>query len=69
MTRDEITLYVTAAIGPIVAALVAGKFLKRLVLKPFQWWASRTENKFDDQLIHDAEDDLGLDRPAEKKEE
>lgn len=65
MTRDEIVLYTTATLGPVVAALVAGRFLRRLVLKPFEWWASRTENKFDDQLIKDAKSDLNL--PDEEK--
>lgn len=61
MSKQDIALYVTGALGPIVAALVAGRFLRRLILAPFKWLASKTENKFDDQLEKDAERDLGLD--------
>lgn len=65
MTSNEIVTYTVGALGPILATLVAGKFLRRLVLKPFEIVAEKTENKFDDQLIRDAEQDLGLD-PEQK---
>lgn len=56
----DMSILLTAGLGPILLALIMGKFLRRLVLRPFEWWASRTENKFDDQLIEDAKDDLNL---------
>lgn len=64
MTNEQIVTYTIATLAPILAALVAGRFLRRLVLKPFEWWAGKTENKFDDQLIQDAKHDLDL--PDEK---
>jgi hypothetical protein len=53
-------MWAVGALGPMIAALAAGRFLRRLVLKPFELWAAKTENKFDDQLVHDAEHDLGI---------
>jgi hypothetical protein len=44
----------------IVATLLTGKTFKSIVLWPFQWIASRTKNKKDDELVHRAEEDLGL---------
>jgi len=49
-----------AIVMSMVGTLLAGKAIKRLFLFPFQWLASKTQTKKDDILIHDAEEDLGL---------
>lgn len=49
----------------ILMQVLAGRALKRLVMWPFQWLAARTRNKKDDQLVKDAEQDLGI---ADKEE-
>lgn len=41
--------------------LLAGKAFKKLLLLPFQKWASRTKNTTDDKLVEQASRDLGLD--------
>lgn len=38
-----------------------GKTLRRLILLPFELWARNSKNKIDDQIIADAEKDLGID--------
>lgn len=66
MKLNEAWPYIAGVMGPIVAALLAGRTIRRLVMKPFELWAARTPNKFDDQLVKDAESDLGL-PPEETK--
>lgn len=66
MSNSEIAQNIGLGIAPILAALIAGRFLRRLILKPFELLAERTQNKFDDQLLSDAKADLGLDPGSEK---
>lgn len=44
----------------IVVALLSGKAVRRILLLPFEWIASRTSNKIDDKIIDDAQKDLGI---------
>lgn len=53
------------AVGTALLPLLGGKFIRRLVLLPFKKIAEKTQNKEDDVLLHDAEQDLGLEE--EKK--
>lgn len=68
---DISSLLLLAATG-IVTAIFTGKFIRRLVLLPFEYLASRTSTTIDDKLLQEAEKDLGIDSPtlpADKKEE
>lgn len=42
------------------AALLGGRFIRRLVLLPFEWWSRRTPNVIDDKLVAEARTDLGI---------
>lgn len=53
--------YLIPALATVGMSLLMGRTFKRLILAPFKWLASKTENKFDDQLEQDAEKDLGID--------
>lgn len=47
-----------------VTALLSGKFVRRLLLLPFEFLAKKTNNKIDDKLVAEAEKDLGIDSPT-----
>lgn len=55
-----------AAILTALTELVTGRAIRRLILWPFKYWANRTKNKKDDQLIRDAEQDLRLNPEKEE---
>ena len=44
----------------MVMSLLTGKTFKTLILWPFQWIASKTINKKDDELVEKAKEDLGV---------
>jgi hypothetical protein len=49
-------------------ALLMGKTIRRLLLLPFELISRKTASKLDDQLVKDAEQDLGLDAlPEDEK--
>lgn len=64
---DWNTILMTGLVGA-VSTLVMGRTLRRLLLLPFEWWARKTENKLDDQIVADAERDLGIE-PTKFEEE
>lgn len=49
------------ALGSALTALFMGKAIRRLVLLPFEWLASKTETRIDDTIIQEASKDLGID--------
>lgn len=44
----------------MVMSLLTGKTFKTLILWPFQWLASKTVNKKDDELVEKAKQDLDI---------
>lgn len=71
MELDLSTAAMAAGAG-ILAALVAGKTIRRIILLPFEWLASKTESRIDDKIVEQAEEDLGIPGgtlPNSKKEE
>lgn len=55
--------YKTLLIGSLSSALVAlltGKFIRKLILLLVEQVTSRTKNKIDDELLEQAEEDLGV---------
>ncbi len=43
-----------------VVALVTGRFVKHLIIAPFEWLSKRTSSPIDDKLVEDAKHDLGI---------
>lgn len=60
MTNQQIYAIIGAAVITLVTQLLAGKMIKRLLLLPFEYLSSRTDNKIDDVLVDEAEKDLGI---------
>lgn len=60
MTQQDIITWGGAALVPVLASLVAGRTLRRILLLPFEYWARRSKNTIDDQIVADAEKDLGI---------
>ena len=60
MTREELMIWGSAALAPIIASLVAGKAIRRVLFMPFEWLSKRTKTELDDQIIADAREDLGI---------
>jgi hypothetical protein len=58
-------LLLTALIG-ILTTLLMGRFLRTLILLPFQKWAARSPSKDDDRLVEAAEKDLGVEHYTEE---
>lgn len=56
----EYQALIQAGMLALVGSLLMGKTLKRLILLPFQWWARKTSNIIDDQIVADAERDVGI---------
>ena len=48
------------ALAGVVTALLTGKTVRRLLLLPFEWLASKTGSKIDDKLVDEARKDLGV---------
>lgn len=49
-----------AGFAATLATLLAGKTIRRLILLPFEWLASKTESRIDDKIVEQAEEDLGI---------
>lgn len=60
---DMETLLMVGLVGA-AAALFSGKFLRRLLLLPFEFLSRKTENKVDDKLVETARQDLGIPDPT-----
>lgn len=67
---DFETLLAVGLVGA-VSALLTGKFLRRLLLLPFEFISKKTNTKIDDKLLEEARKDLGVTDAtiAEEKEE
>ncbi len=53
----------------IGSLLLAGKFLKRLIMLPFEYIARKTKTKIDDVLLAEAQKDLGIEEATLEKAE
>jgi hypothetical protein len=53
------------ASGGIVTALLTGKFIRRLLITPFDLIAEKTATQIDDKLVEEAKKDLGLEDSKE----
>ncbi len=60
MNSEEIKTAAMVALAGAVMALLTGKTVRRLLLLPFEWIASRTSSKTDDKLVDEARHDLGV---------
>lgn len=56
------------AVGGMGTMLIAGKFLKVLILWPFDYLARRSKNKAAEALVEIAEKDLGVEQEVQKLE-
>jgi hypothetical protein len=53
--------------GVVLASLIAGKTMKRLLLLPFKFIVSKTKTQEDDLILSEAAKDLGLPEDAAKR--
>lgn len=60
MSSDQLHVIILGAVAALATQILMGKFLKRLILLPFEYWASKTNNPVDDKLLDEAEKDLGI---------
>jgi hypothetical protein len=66
MTEDQIVAAVAAAATAIVAQLLAGKAIKKLLLWPLEWLTKKTKTKVDDKIVEQAQIDVGINPYAEE---
>lgn len=50
-----------AGLVAAVSAFLMGRTLKRLLLLPFELWARKSNSPVAKEVVHDAEQDAGLD--------
>lgn len=62
MRLDEIWGQLGTYLLPLLVILLTGKFLRRLLLLPFEYLSRRTATKVDDVLVEEAGRDLGIER-------
>lgn len=53
----------------VVTALFSGKFVRRLLLLPFEYLTRKSGSKVEEVLLHEAAKDLGIDTPTLPPEE
>lgn len=60
MNSIDIKTLGMVALAGVATALLTGKTVRRLLLLPFEWVASKTGSKIDDKLVDEARKDLGV---------
>lgn len=60
MNSIDIKTLGMVALAGVATALLTGKTLRRLLLLPFEWAASKSASKTDDKLVAEARKDLGI---------
>lgn len=56
------------SLAGVVTTLLTGKFIRRLILLPFEWLSKQSGSKVDDKLVEEARKDLGVDSPTIEEE-
>lgn len=60
INKLDLQTLLTVGLTGAVAALFSGKFLRRLLLLPFEAISRQTKTKIDDKLVEEARRDLGV---------
>lgn len=60
LNKLDIETVLMVGLAGAVSALLTGKFLRRLLLLPFEYLTKQTNNKIDDKLLEEARKDLGV---------